>query len=459
MQHDCTTARVHGESLTLARDRNGAALAPIASRPMKIGFAATRLAGVDGVTFETAKWETVVDQMGHDLRLCAGEVDALRYQARLVPPMHFTWPPAARVTAAAFDPDSDPASVRAEINRLAELLLPVLRDWVRVNNLDALIVENAWAIPMHLPLGLALRRLVEETRLPAIGHHHDYWWERERFANCVVPELLDEAFPPDLPWIRHVSINSLAARELKRRRGIDSVVIPNVFDFDQERPRRHPAVRRRLRAELGMKPERGLLVVQPTRVVPRKGIELAIELVGRLEDPDAVLLITSPAGDEGLDYLVELERLAERHRVRLAYAADRFAPDHEGKPLRPAHSLHDAYLAADLMTYPSLYEGFGNALLEALYYGVPIVVNRYPVYVADIAPLGLKLIEIDGAITDDTVAEVRDLRSNPRRIREIARHNYEIARRHLSYRLLRRKLGGLLRDLGAGVSSSVAASS
>lgn len=193
--------------------------------------------------------------------------------------------------------------------------------------------------------------------------------------------------------------------------------------------------------------ERGLLVVQPTRVVPRKGIELAIELVGRLEDPDAVLLITSPAGDEGLDYLVELERLAERHKVRLAYAADRFAPDHDGKPIRPAHSLHDAYLAADLITYPSHYEGYGNALVEALYYGVPVLVNRYPVYVADIAPLGLRLIEIDGAITEATIAEVRDLLANPRKIRENARHNFEVGQQHLSYRLLRRRLRRLINEV------------
>ena len=410
---------------------------------MKIGIAATRLAGVDGVTFETAKWESALEAMGHDLRLCAGEVDALRYQARLVPPMHFTWAPAARVTAAAFDPDSDPRAVRSEIDRLADLLLPVLRDWAVRNALDALIVENAWAIPMHLPLGVALARLVEELRLPAIGHHHDYWWERERFANCVVPDVLDAAFPPDLPSVRHASINSLAAAQLKARRGIDSMVVPNVFDFDQPRPRRRPAVRRKLRSELGMS-ERGLLVVQPTRVVPRKGIELAIELVGRLGDPDAVLLITSPAGDEGLDYLVQLERLAEKHHVRLAYAADRFAPDHEGKPIRPAHSLHDAYLAADLVTYPSLYEGFGNALIEALFYGVPTMVNRYSVYDADIRPLGLRLVEIDGAVTDGTVAEVRALLANPRRIRENARHNFEIAQRHFSYRVLRRKLRKLL---------------
>ncbi len=414
---------------------------------MRIGVVATRLAGVDGVTFEAAKWETVLEQMGHPVYLCAGEVDALRPNSRLVPAMHFTYPQAARVTAAAFDPDSDAASVRTEIDRLAGLLTPVLADWVTAHHIELLVVENAWAIPMQLPLGVALRRLVEETGIPAIGHHHDYWWERERFAECVVPEILEHAFPPDLPQIRHVSINSLAAGELRRRRGIESKVIPNVFDYDNPRPRRSPSIRRRLRHELGMN-ERGLLVVQPTRVVPRKGIELAIELVGRLEDPDAVLLITSPAGDEGLDYLVSLERQAEKAGVRLRYAADRFVPDDlEGQPIRPAHSLHDAYLAADLITYPSLYEGYGNALLEALFYGVPVLVNRYPVYVADIAPLGLKLLEIDGAITDDTVASVRALMTNTEKRRAWARHNFEIAEKHLSYRVLRRRLGRLVREL------------
>ena len=415
-------------------------------RRMRIGIVGTRLFGVDGVTFEAAKWEAVLTRMGHEVRLLAGEVDALRPTAMLVPPMHFTYPPAARVTAAAFDPASDAESVRAEIHRLAGQLLPVLDEWVTTHRVELLIVQNAWAIPMQLPLGVALRRLVQVTGVPAIGHHHDYWWERERFAACVVPEVLDEAFPPDLPGIRHVSLNSLAARELRRRRGIASAVMPNVFDFPARRPRPHPAMRRRMRAELGMT-ERGILAVQPTRVVPRKGIELAIELVGRLDDPDAVLLVTSPAGDEGLDYLVELERLAEQHGVRLRYAADRFAPDLEGRPVRPAHTLHDAYLAADLITYPSLYEGYGNALVEAMYYGRPVVVNRYSVYDADIRPLGFRFIEIDGAITDQTVADVRRAVADPRRQAAIARHNYAIARRHLSYEVLGRRLARWIRKL------------
>jgi glycosyltransferase involved in cell wall biosynthesis len=206
-----------------------------------------------------------------------------------------------------------------------------------------------------------------------------------------------------------------------------------------------------MRTELGMN-EHGLLVVQPTRVVPRKGIELAIELVGRLGDPDAVLLITSPAGDEGLDYLVELERQAEAAKVRLRYAADRFEPDLEGKPVGPAHTLHDAYLAADLITYPSLYEGYGNALIEAIFYGKPVVVNRYSVYVADIAPLGLEFIEIDGEITDATVAAARRAITSPEHQARIAARNFEIARRRLSYKVLRRRLRRLLGEVEGGVT-------
>ncbi|HEX3219155.1 MAG TPA: glycosyltransferase family 4 protein [Candidatus Limnocylindria bacterium] len=418
---------------------------------MRIGIVSTRLAGVDGVTFETAKWEMALERMGHQVALCAGEVDALRASARLIPPMHFGWPPAARVTAAAFDPDSDPQAVREELERLTGLLFPVLDHWVESEAIDTLIVENAWAIPMHLPLGLALRRVVENRMLRTISHNHDYWWERERFAQCVVPEVLAHAFPPDLPNVRHVSINSIAAGELRRRRGLASMVVPNVFDFEKPRPRPHPATRRRMRNELGMG-EGGLLVVQPTRVVPRKGIELAIELVSRLGDPESVLLITSPAGDEGLDYLVQLERLAEQRGVQLRYAADRFEPDLDGKPVRPANTLHDAYLAADLITYPSLYEGYGNALIEAIFYGKPVVVNRYPVYVSDIAPLGLKFIEIDGEVTDATVAAVRHALAHPESQARIAAHNYDIARRRLSYKVLRRRLRRLLGEVVGGVT-------
>ncbi|HUG48540.1 MAG TPA: glycosyltransferase family 4 protein, partial [Candidatus Limnocylindria bacterium] len=436
--------------------RRSAAMLP----RMRIGMLATRLGDVDGVSFEVIKWQSVLQRLGHEVVLCAGLLPAERGPSdALIPEMHFDYHPAQRVSEAAFDRASDPAAVRAEIGRLADALFDRLSRWLDDARVEQLVVQNAWAIPMHLPLGVAVTRLARDSGVPSLGHHHDYWWERVRFASCIVPEVLDEAFPPDLPGLTHVSINSLAASELRRRRGLRSEVIPNVFDFDQLRPPDGAARAVQLRAELGLAPD-DLLVVQPTRVVPRKGIELAIELVARLGRPDAVLLVTSPAGDEGYEYLLGLERLAERLGVDFRYAPERFRPDQQPGGSQelpePTHSLVDAYIAADVITYPSLYEGFGNALVEAVFFGKPLVVNRYAVYEADIRPLGFRFVELDGGVSQAAVDQLNDLLADPRRRALDAEHNFELGRRHLSYDRLERSLEVLIGQRAGSGSASVA---
>lgn len=410
---------------------------------MRIGLLSTRLAGVDGVSFEVAKWELVLNRLGHETRLCAGELAPERLDQCLIPEMHFTYPPAQAVSTAAFNPKADPDQVRTDVERLAAELMPKIGSWLDDQAIELLIVENAWAIPMQVPLGIALARLVGERALPAIGHHHDYAWERERFATCIVPELLDEAFPPDLPTVQHVSINGVAAADLERRRGLRSAaVIPNAYDFDVP-PAERDDYSRSMRAELGMG-RHNKLFVQPTRVVPRKGIELAIQLVSRLGDPHAHLMITSPAGDEGMEYMAQLHMVADRLAVDLRYAADRFAHQRYHHSAKRVYALADAYLEADMITFPSLYEGFGNALVESVYFGKPLLVNRYSVYESDIRPLGFRFVEIEGAITDEVVAEVRAVLADPERRAADARHNFELGRQHLSYEMLKSKLRGLL---------------
>jgi mannosylglucosylglycerate synthase len=407
---------------------------------MRIGVVATRLGDVDGVSFEAIKWRQVLERLGHEVVSCAGQIGPENGGA-VIPEMHFMHPPAARVSEAAFDPTSDPATVRREVAQLADDLQRSIGAWLDNQQPDLLIVQNAWAIPMHLPLGVALARLVRERNIPAIGHHHDYWWERDRFTGCVVPEVLEEAFPPALPSIAHISINSLAAGELRERRGLESTVIPNVFDFDDRVPPELMDSARALRRELGL--ANGTLFVQPTRVVPRKGIELSIELVAQLGAPNSVLLITSPAGDEGLAYLNQLERKAQELGVDFRYGAERFRPD-GAVPQGPAHSIADAYLAADVITYPSLYEGFGNALVESVYFRRLVVVNRYPVYEADIRPLGFRFIELDGSVSTDAVEELRRALADPDRQASEREHNFELAQQHFSYDRLERELRRLL---------------
>ena len=411
---------------------------------MRIGFISTRLNGTDGVSLEVEKWVTVLQRMGHECFFCAGELGGYAAGGTLIPKLHFEHQSIIAISRRAFGPDrvADPDELVEQIYETADEIRPPLRAFIRKNKLDVIIVENALAIPMNLPLGVCLTGLIAELGIPTIAHDHDFYWERERYQANAILDLLDTAFPPNLPNIRHVTINSIAQRRLKTRRGIDSIVIPNVMDYDTPPPG-VDEYNRDFRQVLGLEPD-DVFVLQPTRVVQRKGIELAIELVRRLEMPNAHVYITHSATDEGLEYWHWLQREARLMRVDLQlidYLVDvhrRLEDSHK------IYSLWDAYIHADLVTYPSLYEGFGNALLEAIYFKKPIVVNRYPVYNADIRPLGFEFVELDGFVDDRAVEETRALLADPEEARRRAEKNYEIAREHFSFRVLEEKLTEIL---------------
>jgi glycosyltransferase involved in cell wall biosynthesis len=181
--------------------------------------------------------------------------------------------------------------------------------------------------------------------------------------------------------------------------------------------------------------------------VPRKGIELAIDLLAELSDARNILVITHRAGDEGLDYLGKLERYAGDRGVDLRYVGDRV--DHvRTVGDRKVYSLWDAYPHADFVTYPSLYEGFGNALVETVYFRLPALVNRYSVYVADIAPLGFEFVEIDSKVTPGEIRAVARLLEEPEARRHMTEVNYRLGARHFSYSTLLEILSRELSELG-----------
>jgi glycosyltransferase involved in cell wall biosynthesis len=107
---------------------------------------------------------------------------------------------------------------------------------------------------------------------------------------------------------------------------------------------------------------------------------------------------------------------------------------------RKIYTLDDVYPYADLVTYPSTFEGFGNAFLEAIYFSKPIAVNTYSIYTKDIKPKGFSVIELDGYVTQDAVEKTKQILAEPKLCQEMVEHNYELGKRFFSYDVLRRRL-------------------
>lgn len=400
----------------------------------RIGIVSTRIAGTDGVSLETFKWFQVLERNGYDCFFFAGEAGTPPERTLVDPEAHFAHPEVRALHEALFGVTMRPRSLTDEIRRRAETLKRRLYEFLDLYRVELLVVENALAIPMHIPLGVALTELLAETGLPCIAHHHDFSWERERFIINCVHDYLSYAFPPVLPNLEHVVINSAASRELSFRRGISNVVIPNVFDFASE-PRCDAERCSALRRELGLS-EEDLFVLQPTRIVARKRIERAIDLVAYLRLPKPYLIISHESGDEGDGYRDEILRYAERQGVKLILLGDRVAPARcFGEQNNRPFTMDDVYCAADLVTYPSSYEGFGNAFVEAIYFRKPIVVNRYSIYVEDIEPKGFQVIAFEEFITEQVVEKVRRF-LDPEVRRAATERNYELGRRYFSYEVL-----------------------
>lgn len=415
-------------------------------RKPSFGFVSTRFSGTDGVTLETKKWEAVMRDKGCDCYYMAGLLDTDPAISKLVERAFFQHEDIVEIQHELFRNKKRSRALSSRIHELAEELKTGLYEFHNEFNFDILVPENALAIPVNIPLGIAITEFISETGIPTIAHHHDFYWERQRFNSAAAMDYLRKAFPPVSPHIQHVVINSCAGEALGRRTGEKWTLIPNILDF-KDVPMGIDEYTADFRKEIGLK-EDDIFILQPTRIVSRKGIESAIELVKRMNHPNSVLVISHEAGDEGFEYQKRVIDYADFLGVDMRIVSNRISEERgTNKDGEKTYTLWDIYPHCDLVTYPSTYEGYGNAFVEAIYFKKPVVVNRYSIFEADIEPKGFDVIAFSGFITDGTVEQVRNVLADKARRDEMAETNYMLGWRYLSYEMLEEKLEGCLREI------------
>jgi len=349
-------------------------------------IASFRFGPTDGVSVVARTWADALAKMGFDVDWAAGGVESGWDDPR---PVRLV--PGLGIEA---DPDADDAG--PDSDRVAEALADA----------DLVVVENLCTIPLNLP---AARAVADALRgRPAILHHHDPPWQRERFAH--VAEL-----PPDDPAWRHVTINDLTRRQMADR-GIVATTIHNGFWTDPP-----GGDRSQTRAALGLGDD-DRLVVHPVRAIPRKAVDRGIALAEAL---DATYWLPGPAED---GYGPELARLLAVARCPVVR--------------HRAPSRADLYAAADLVAFPSTWEGFGNPPIEAALALRPVAVGPYPV-ADELRALGFRWFDADEA---EAIAAWLDSNADERE-RWLAEER-RVAVEHLSFERMASRLESLLDEAG-----------
>jgi glycosyltransferase involved in cell wall biosynthesis len=360
----------------------------------RCAFISFRLGLSDGVSIVAELWQRCFQDLGWTTLTVAGEgpVD------RLVPRLALA---AGSPPPAGGDGDSERSGAVAEA--LVEEVAAALAD------ADLVVAENILSIPLHLEASRAVTRALQGR--PAILHHHDPPWQRPRFAHVV--EL-----PPHDPAWRHVTINHLTAAQFAQR-GLTATTIPNGFDTEIERGERS-----RTRRALGLS-DSALLTVHPVRAIERKNIPAALAISAAL---GATYWLPGPAEE---DYAPTLEALLSHPPCPVI----RTPPGR----LDPPATIADLYAAADLVLFPSTWEGFGNPPIEAALHHKPVVVGPYPV-AHELRDLGFWWLD-----PDDTAAIAAAGVDPPAHL--LAR-NRQLVERHLSLAATTRRVKRLLDEAG-----------
>lgn len=447
---------------------------------MNIGICHFRMGGLDGVSLEIAKWKDVLEKMGHRVHLCAGGLG--EEEGFLISELNPEHPDVQKILRNSFIKlaDCDELGLRREINRMAAVIKRGLRTFIEQFSIELLVVENIWSLGVNPPAAIAFWNVIKDLQVPTIAHHHDFHWEKTLYRpTCtVVEEILERYFPPQSSQIRHVVLNSLVQTRL-RKEGIEAEVIPNVFDFAGP-SWEIDEFNHDFRAAIGVR-AKDILVLQATRIVRRKGIELAVDLVRELsehlgslkgqslyngrrigEDSRAVLVLANWVENGYLEsrYYEQLEREIARKGIEARFVEDLIGPKRSEKG-KKRYSFWDAYVFADLITYPSLQEGWGNQFLEAIFAKKPMVIFEYEVFRADIKPHGFQIIALGSEFTRDeeglahipleilhaAADEVLQVLVDPKLRREMVEHNFQLGRRYYSLEILKLHLGRILSDL------------
>jgi len=384
-----------------------------------IGIFHYQVGHTDGVSLEIEKWQRVFEEMGHRVYLCAGDLGSAK--GTLIPEMYHHRPEVERLSHNTFKElcDFDEAGFQVELKQQVKVLTEKLRAFLVEQEIDLIVAQNIWCVGKSPSLAIALENIRRELNLPAIAHHHDFYWERgdDKTLTCTAAiEVAKNYLPPIDANIRHVVINSLAQAELMKRKGVKARAVPNIFDFEAPSWEKDE-YNREFRAAIGLQ-ENDLLILQATRIVPRKGIELAIDVTREIaiqrhkldenglfdgrpfsQDSRIVLVLAGYARDDETGvYVRKLKEKALTEGVELLFIEERIASERGSTNAHKIYSLWDAYVFSDLVTYPSLWEGWGNQFLEAVRAELPIVLFEYPVYRADIRDKGFEVISLGAEV-------------------------------------------------------------
>ena len=402
-------------------------------------------------------------------------------------------------------------SDESDLNKLDKLIhetalyaKEVIKKWVDENHIDLIIAHNT-SHPYNFITAVGLGYYIEELRNQGIiwpklmVWWHDSYFERKIFSN---PNKVIQKYLKYLPGTYVDSIAFINKQQIELGKKVfgqynnqklekffenRTTVVPNTSDIPWSWEHAEnisseiisppqDSYNKSFFKDVGLESEvhnRGftiddtVILLQHTRVVPRKKIELAIDLAFELEKKFikngkkkcVAVIVSGHSGDEQNKYLQDLhDHYAEVSKtnpdcnVVLIFGENIILSHRDIIVDKKYYNFAEipSIIASHggLGTYFSEVEGFGNNLLEMISMGLPVVINKYKVYKDEIEQIGFALPAIENVqITKELIDSAYKLLTDIEYRNKIVYHNLRTLHENLDHKIIVDKLKPLILNM------------
>lgn len=383
-----------------------------------ICFVLSRIGGTDGVSLEVMHWIKILVDRGKKVSVFTGleentsflptilELKSLGVEITECPTAELNQPEETELFKGFFAREQVDPEARKLLKKNKAIIKESFLGHIAKHGVNKLVFDNLQLSQGQFALGLAANEaaleLAKQGKVNVLSRLHDFPEDRPHYWP-ICKETMDmlKTLTPKNSAFKYVVINKHDLDKLEQDGSKDMTIerhikegtidIDNIFDFHDDallniaKNVDKPFVKEEV---LGI-PANHTVFLAPVRPVSRKRIDAMIKMLWQMRKKglkDTTLLITHPESG-ALTINPMLKAIAKLFKINLVFADEKIQAYDKKHPKNKCNvNLWELYGVGDIVLYLSDLEGWGNALLEAIYFEKPVIINQYPVYMKNILP-------------------------------------------------------------------------
>ena len=406
---------------------------------MNIGVIIPEIGGYTPLSLEFRKWHQIMKDLDHEVHIITGKSGIFLNNVTVLSELNQENEQNLALCSKLYDITDQDTEELEEIERASAKVQSIIQTWFKQNNIELLLIENYFSIPLNLTVTYGLYKCIQEIDCKIIIKHHDAFYRNnieQVTQSLFIKKIMLTCFPVQKEGVYHICTNRYIRKYLSEQCGLSAVIIPYVVNFKEALPE---VQEKRLDInELFMIEQGDKVLINFSEIYPSSNIKEIIKLMKRINDQKfKIVSIVKEHMDFG-DYYDYLNNLIKEEGLasRLILIKESVISEKSNHQINELFSMSKGIITLNSGV------GYGQPIHMAIKHKCPLLFcTEAKLGWIEMTDLGCKHIPISETLTDEDIQKINHYINTDLTWGE---ENHALIKQHYSMSLLQYLIKGLL---------------